>query len=66
MRNDYGAFCYVCDAVHSLCCGANLHHSALENAPIFPTYPSRMPKADVTAGLVLPNAAVAMLGSGTY
>jgi urea-proton symporter len=37
---------------------------ALEGNPVFPTYPERMPLADVTAGLVLPNAAVAMLGKG--
>ena len=37
---------------------------ALEGNPVFPTYPDRMPQADVTAGLVLPNAAVAMLGKG--
>ena len=37
---------------------------ALETSPVFPTYPNRMPDADVTAGLVLPNAAVAMLGKG--
>ncbi|KAI4131912.1 MAG: hypothetical protein LQ338_000994 [Usnochroma carphineum] len=37
---------------------------ALESNPVFPTYPSRMPDADVTAGLVLPNAAVALLGKG--
>lgn len=37
---------------------------ALENNPIFPTYPHRIPNADVTAGLVLPNAAVALLGKG--
>lgn len=37
---------------------------ALEGNPVFPTYPDRMPHADVTAGLVLPNAAVAMLGKG--
>ena len=37
---------------------------ALENNPIFPTYPHRIPDADVTAGLVLPNAAVALLGKG--
>ena len=37
---------------------------ALESYPSFPTYPNRMPDADVTAGLVLPNAAVAMLGQG--
>lgn len=37
---------------------------ALEGNPVFPTYPNRMPHADVTAGLVLPNAAVALLGKG--
>jgi len=37
---------------------------ALESNPVFPTYPSRMDPADVTAGLVLPDAAVALLGSG--
>ncbi len=37
---------------------------ALEGNPVFPTYPNRMPVADVTAGLVLPNAAVALLGNG--
>ncbi|KAL8869165.1 MAG: hypothetical protein Q9174_004473 [Haloplaca sp. 1 TL-2023] len=37
---------------------------ALESNPAFPTFPSRMPDADVTAGLVLPNAAVALLGKG--
>jgi len=37
---------------------------ALENNPVFPTYPNRMLAADVNAGLVLPNAAVALLGSG--
>ncbi|CAI6339750.1 unnamed protein product [Periconia digitata] len=37
---------------------------ALENNPVFPTYPARMASADVTAGLVLPTAAVALLGSG--
>lgn len=37
---------------------------ALEGNPVFPTYPNRMPTADVTAGLVLPNAAVALLGKG--
>jgi urea-proton symporter len=37
---------------------------ALEGNPVFPTYPDRMAHADVTAGLVLPNAAVAMLGKG--
>jgi Na+/proline symporter len=37
---------------------------ALETNPAFPTFPARMAAADVSAGLVLPNAAVAMLGSG--
>ena len=37
---------------------------ALESNPVFPTYPNRLPAAQVSAGLVLPNAAVAMLGKG--
>ncbi|KAL2261808.1 hypothetical protein VTK26DRAFT_3282 [Humicola hyalothermophila] len=37
---------------------------AMENTPWFPTYPDRMADADVTAGLVLPYAAVALLGKG--
>ncbi|KXX80293.1 putative urea active transporter 1 [Madurella mycetomatis] len=37
---------------------------ALENTPWFPTYPDRMADADVSAGLVLPYAAVALLGKG--
>jgi Na+/proline symporter len=37
---------------------------ALEGNPAFPTYPDRMLDADVSAGLVLPYAAVALLGSG--
>ncbi|XDG07372.1 hypothetical protein ABKA04_006987 [Annulohypoxylon sp. FPYF3050] len=37
---------------------------ALENSPEFPTYPNRMSDADVSAGLVLPYAAVALLGKG--
>ncbi|OCL08720.1 Na+/solute symporter [Glonium stellatum] len=37
---------------------------ALETNPVFPTYPNRMSHADVSAGLVLPNAAVALLGKG--
>ncbi|KAK8164758.1 urea active transporter [Phyllosticta citrichinensis] len=36
---------------------------ALENNPVFPTYPNRMSAANVSAGLVLPEAAVALLGS---
>ena len=35
---------------------------ALENSPVFPSYPNRMDPADVSAGLVLPYAAVALLG----
>ena len=37
---------------------------ALESNPVFPGYPARMADADVTAGLVLPTAAVALMGSG--
>lgn len=37
---------------------------ALESNPVFPTYPIRIPDADVTAGLVLPYAAIALLGKG--
>lgn len=37
---------------------------ALESNPAFPTYPDRMSEADVSAGLVLPYAAVALLGKG--
>ncbi|KAI0173664.1 Na+/solute symporter [Hypoxylon sp. FL1284] len=37
---------------------------ALENTPAFPTYPDRMSEADVSAGLVLPYASVALLGKG--
>jgi len=37
---------------------------ALETQPSFPTYPNRMTEAQVTAGLVLPNAAVALMGKG--
>lgn len=37
---------------------------ALEGNPVFPTFPDRMSDADVTAGLVLPYAAVALLGQG--
>ncbi|KAH7305914.1 Sodium:solute symporter family-domain-containing protein [Stachybotrys elegans] len=35
---------------------------ALENHPDFPSYPNRMDPADVSAGLVLPYAAVALMG----
>ncbi|KAF5022456.1 hypothetical protein F66182_5492 [Fusarium sp. NRRL 66182] len=35
---------------------------ALESSPSFPTYPDRMDPADVSAGLVLPYAAVGLLG----
>jgi Na+/proline symporter len=37
---------------------------ALERNPASPTYLHRIPDADVSAGLVLPNAAVALLGKG--
>ncbi|PHH78888.1 hypothetical protein CDD82_2788 [Ophiocordyceps australis] len=37
---------------------------ALESSPRFPTFPSRMTEAEVTAGLVLPYGAVALLGKG--
>lgn len=37
---------------------------ALEGNPAFPTYPNRMADADVSAGLVVPYAAVAILGKG--
>ena len=37
---------------------------ALESSPSFPTFPNRMPEADVSAGLALPYAAVALLGKG--
>lgn len=37
---------------------------SLENNPVFPTYPGRIPDHEVTAGLVLPHAAVALLGKG--
>ncbi|KAI5807618.1 Sodium:solute symporter family-domain-containing protein [Peziza echinospora] len=37
---------------------------ALETHPSFPGFPARMAIADVNAGLVLPNAAVALLGKG--
>lgn len=37
---------------------------ALQNSPSFPTYPNGMADADVSSGLVLPYAAVAILGSG--
>ena len=35
---------------------------SLEGTPAWPTYPTRMTSAEVSAGLVLPNAAVALLG----
>ncbi|KAL1887836.1 urea active transporter [Sporothrix stenoceras] len=37
---------------------------ALESNPVFPTFPNRMSEAEVSAGLVLPYAAVALLGKG--
>ncbi|SNX84345.1 probable DUR3 - Urea permease [Melanopsichium pennsylvanicum] len=44
---------------------AGLAALALETTyPGFPTYPNRIPQADVSAGLVLPYAAQALLGKG--
>ena len=37
---------------------------ALENNPRFPTYPNPLSEAEVSAGLALPYAAVALLGKG--
>jgi urea-proton symporter len=37
---------------------------ALERYDVWPTYPNRLTEAEISAGLVLPNAAVAMLGQG--
>jgi urea-proton symporter len=37
---------------------------ALESNPVFPTFPERMTEGEVSAGLALPYAAVALLGSG--
>lgn len=37
---------------------------SLEGTPAWPTYPRRMTSAEVSAGLVLPNAATALLGKG--
>lgn len=37
---------------------------ALESNPRFPTYPNRMTESEVSAGLALPYAAVALLGKG--
>ncbi|CAF1522980.1 unnamed protein product [Adineta ricciae] len=37
---------------------------ALQNHPAFPTYPNRLRSHDVSAGLVLPAAAVTLLGKG--
>ncbi|ODV70080.1 Na+/solute symporter [Hyphopichia burtonii NRRL Y-1933] len=37
---------------------------ALESTPSWPTYPNKMTSAEVSAGLVLPNAATALLGTG--
>ncbi|KAI6905493.1 urea active transporter-like protein [Hortaea werneckii] len=37
---------------------------ALEGYEVWPTYPNRLSDVDVTAGLVLPNTAVALLGKG--
>lgn len=37
---------------------------SLESTSAWPTYPAKMTSAEVSAGLVLPNAAVALLGKG--
>lgn len=37
---------------------------SLEGTPAWPTYPEKLTSAEVSAGLVLPNAAVALLGKG--
>lgn len=37
---------------------------SLEGSPSWPTYPNKLSSAEVSAGLVLPNAAVALLGKG--
>lgn len=37
---------------------------ALENNPVFPTYPERIPDTEVTAGLVLAYAARGLMGTG--
>lgn len=37
---------------------------ALESSPRFPTFPNRMSEAEVSAGLALPYAAVALMGKG--
>lgn len=37
---------------------------SLQDTPAWPTYPNKLTPAEVSAGLVLPNAAVAMLGKG--
>ncbi len=37
---------------------------ALENNPSFPTYPNLLSSDEISAGLVLPSAAVAMMGKG--
>ncbi|RYC64016.1 hypothetical protein CHU98_g2206 [Xylaria longipes] len=37
---------------------------ALENTPAFPTYPNRMTEEEISSGLVLPYASVALLGRG--
>jgi Na+/proline symporter len=37
---------------------------ALESTPAFPTYPNRMTEEEISSGLVLPYASVALLGQG--
>lgn len=36
----------------------------LERYEVWPTFPDRLAEADVSAGLVLPNVAVAIMGKG--
>lgn len=36
----------------------------LERYDVWPTFPNRLSEADVSAGLVLPNTAVAIMGKG--
>ena len=58
-----GGLCWF--AIPWLCATTmGLSAVALETNPSFPTYPNRMPDADVSAGLALPYAAVTLLGSG--
>jgi hypothetical protein len=59
-------FAYMCQFAVPFLTATTMGLSALalESNPVFPTYPNRMNPADVSAGLVLPDAAVALLGKG--